>query len=49
MPMYFLIGMWGGTTRDPANSGPRIYAAVKFFVYTMAGSVLMLAAMTLPL
>jgi NADH-quinone oxidoreductase subunit M len=36
VPMYFLIGMWGGKQR--------IYAAVKFFLYTMAGSVLMLVA-----
>ena len=36
VPMYFLIGMWGGPRR--------IYAAVKFFLYTMAGSVLMLLA-----
>ncbi|MDP6668653.1 MAG: NADH-quinone oxidoreductase subunit M [Candidatus Krumholzibacteria bacterium] len=36
IPMYFLIGIWGG--------GRRIYAAVKFFLFTMAGSVLMLAA-----
>jgi len=36
IPMYFLIGMWGGSNR--------IYAAVKFFLYTMAGSVLMLLA-----
>ncbi len=34
IPMYFLIGIWGG--------GRRIYAAVKFFLFTMAGSVLML-------
>ena len=34
LPMYFLIGMWGGPNR--------IYAAIKFFLYTMAGSVLML-------
>ncbi len=34
IPMYFLIGIWG--------SEQRIYAAVKFFLYTMAGSVLML-------
>jgi NADH-quinone oxidoreductase subunit M len=34
--MYFLIGIWGHDRR--------IYAAVKFFLYTMAGSVLMLAA-----
>lgn len=37
VPMYFLIGMWGGERR--------IYAAVKFFIFTMAGSVLMLLAM----
>jgi NADH-quinone oxidoreductase subunit M len=36
VPMYFLIGIWGHDRR--------IYAAVKFFLYTMAGSVLMLAA-----
>jgi NADH-quinone oxidoreductase subunit M len=36
VPMYFLIGIWGG--------GRRIYAAVKFFLFTMAGSVLMLLA-----
>jgi len=36
IPMYFLIGIWGHDRR--------IYAAVKFFLYTMAGSVLMLAA-----
>ncbi len=36
IPMYFLIGMWGGERR--------IYATVKFFIYTMAGSLLMLAA-----
>jgi NADH-quinone oxidoreductase subunit M len=35
VPMYFLIGIWGHDRR--------IYAAVKFFLYTMAGSVLMLA------
>ena len=34
VPMYFLIGIWGGTRR--------VYAAVKLFLYTMAGSVLML-------
>ena len=37
VPMYFLIGIWGHDRR--------IYAAVKFFLYTMVGSVLMLAAM----
>lgn len=36
VPMYFLIGIWGGTRR--------MYAAIKFFLYTMAGSVLMLLA-----
>jgi NADH-quinone oxidoreductase subunit M len=35
VPMYFLIGIWGHERR--------VYAAVKFFLYTMAGSVLMLA------
>ncbi|MDP9171994.1 MAG: Fe-S-binding domain-containing protein, partial [Acidobacteriota bacterium] len=34
VPMYFLVGIWGHERR--------IYAAVKFFLYTMAGSVLML-------
>ncbi|HEY9075799.1 MAG TPA: NADH-quinone oxidoreductase subunit M [Anaerolineaceae bacterium] len=34
IPMIFLIGIWG--------SGRRIYAAIKFFLFTMAGSVLML-------
>ncbi len=36
VPMFFLIGMWGGENR--------IYAAVKFFVYTSLGSLLMLVA-----
>jgi len=36
VPMYFLIGIWGGPQR--------MYAAVKFFLYTMAGSLLMLLA-----
>ncbi|MCU0487969.1 MAG: NADH-quinone oxidoreductase subunit M [Anaerolineales bacterium] len=36
VPMYFLIGIWGGSRR--------MYAAVKFFLYTMAGSILMLLA-----
>ncbi len=35
VPMFFLIGVWGGPRR--------IYATVKFFIYTMTGSVLMLA------
>ncbi len=37
LPMYFLIGMWGGPQRQ--------YAAIKFFLYTLFGSVLMLLAM----
>ena len=37
IPMYFIIGVWGGPRR--------IYAAIKFFLYTLAGSVLMLVAM----
>ncbi len=37
IPMYFIIGIWGGPRR--------IYATVKFFIFTMAGSVLMLIAM----
>lgn len=36
IPMYLLIGIWGGARR--------IYAAIKFFLFTMAGSVLMLLA-----
>ena len=36
IPMYFLIGRWGGKNR--------IYAAMKFFLYTLAGSALMLVA-----
>ncbi len=36
VPMYFLIGIWG--------SDRRLYAAIKFFLYTLAGSVLMLLA-----
>ncbi len=36
IPMYFVIGVWGGADR--------IYAAVKFVLYTMVGSVLMLVA-----
>ncbi|HRI70589.1 MAG TPA: proton-conducting transporter membrane subunit, partial [Polyangium sp.] len=36
IPMYVMIGVWGGTNR--------IKAALKFFLYTMAGSLLMLAA-----
>ena len=36
VPMYFLIGIWGGSSR--------IYAAIKFFLYTLVGSLLMLVA-----
>lgn len=35
IPMYFMVGIWGGENR--------IYATYKFFIYTMAGSVFMLA------
>ena len=37
LPMYFLIGVWGGPKRE--------YAAIKFFLFTLAGSVLMLVAL----
>ncbi|NNF84304.1 MAG: NADH-quinone oxidoreductase subunit M [Deltaproteobacteria bacterium] len=37
MPMYFLIGIWGGPRRE--------YAAIKFFLYTLLGSILMLIVM----
>ena len=37
IPMYFMIGIWGGKNK--------IYAAVKFFIYTMVGSLLMLVAL----
>ena len=36
VPMYFIIGIWGGERR--------IYASIKFFIYTMVGSLLMLVA-----
>jgi NADH-quinone oxidoreductase subunit M len=36
IPMYFIIGIWGGERR--------IYASVKFFIYTMFGSLMMLVA-----
>jgi NADH-quinone oxidoreductase subunit M len=36
IPMYFIIGVWGGAKR--------VYAAVKFFLFTMSGSLLMLVA-----
>ena len=37
LPMYFLIGIWGGPRKE--------YAAIKFFLYTLAGSVLLLLVM----
>ncbi|MFV1965555.1 MAG: NuoM family protein [Pirellulaceae bacterium] len=39
LPMYFLIGVWGGSRKE--------YAAIKFFLYTLVGSVLMLIAILL--
>src|SRR4029434_1826961 len=36
IPMYIIIGVWGGANR--------VYAAVKFFLYTLLGSLLMLVA-----
>ncbi len=37
LPMYFLVGIWGGPRKE--------YAAIKFFLYTLFGSVLMLVAL----
>ncbi len=37
LPMYFLIGIWGGPRKE--------YAAIKFFLFTLAGSILMLVAL----
>ena len=37
LPMYFLIGVWGGPRKE--------YAAIKFFLFTLGGSVLMLVAL----
>ena len=37
IPMYLIIGVWGGPRR--------VYSAVKFFLYTLTGSVLMLLAL----
>src|SRR6185503_3459794 len=37
LPMYFLIGVWGGPRRE--------YAAIKFFLYTLFGSVFILIAL----
>ena len=39
LPMYFLIGIWGGTRRE--------YASIKFFLYTLFGSVFVLIVMVL--
>ena len=39
LPMYFLIGVWGGPRKE--------YAAIKFFLFTLVGSVLMLIALLL--
>ena len=41
VPMYFLIGIWGGPRK--------LYAAIKFFLYTLVGSVLMLLGILYPL
>ncbi|MFQ6048893.1 MAG: NuoM family protein, partial [Phycisphaerae bacterium] len=46
LPMYFLIGVWGAPSRREAGAirgGP--YAAIKFFLYTLLGSILMLVVM----
>ena len=40
VPMYFLIGVWGGPRK--------LYAAIKFFLYTLFGSVIMLARRSSP-
>lgn len=47
LPMYFLIGIWGSPSRVEADGSVRggPYAAIKFFLYTLFGSVLMLMAM----
>ena len=37
IPMYLIIGIWGGPNR--------VYAAIKFFLYTLLGSLLMLVAL----
>ena len=37
LPMYFLIGIWGGPRKE--------YAAIKFFIYTLVGSILLLIVM----
>ena len=40
IPMFIIIGVWGGPNR--------VYAAVKFFLYTLLGSLLMLVALSVP-
>ena len=40
VPMYFIVGIWGGERR--------IYASLKFFIYTMVGSLLMLVGDRVP-
>ncbi len=47
VPMYFMVGMWGSKDKVEffgREMEARIYAAVKFFLYTVAGSILMLLA-----
>ena len=49
LPMYFMIGIWGDKTprKVPGFAREfetRLYAAIKFFLFTLAGSVLMLLA-----
>jgi NADH-quinone oxidoreductase subunit M len=49
LPMYFLIGVWGGprdggSAQGAGRSTPAAYAAIKFFLYTLVGSVFMLLA-----
>ena len=41
LPMYFMIGVWGGEQRQ--------YAAIKFFLFTLFGSALMLLSFLRPL
>ena len=40
IPMFLIIGVWGGPRR--------VYATIKFFLYTFLGSLLMLVALDLP-
>lgn len=47
VPMYFMIGMWGSKDKTEffgRQIEARIYASVKFFIYTVSGSILMLLA-----